>query len=256
MELACASLLTSEDRALVMPSLRRRAPSAGRRGGRGGRAHRRGGVTPDRGECSVDELERLARDALPLLEAAGDDDGLLASGIGLVRATARSRFADWAQATEESLSHGRLAGHRGAPMLTISIPIVIGPRPANEALAKLDALIPEAADSKVHVFQAVLLRCSTDSTRRGNSPCRPKSALANSASRQALGPACEIAALAGDDEKAADYQRLACKALEESRRISELSPFLPVLGRYVWGLGRYDEAEEARPTRTRARRCR
>ena len=66
------------------------------------------------GQGSVDDLERLARNALPLLESAEDHDGLYAvwECLGTV-ASARSRYEDWAHAKEQSVSHARLAGHRG-----------------------------------------------------------------------------------------------------------------------------------------------
>jgi hypothetical protein len=61
---------------------------------------------PSDGQCSADEVERIARDALPLLEAAGDDDGLahVWSALSWV-ANMRQRYEDWAQApTRERLA--------------------------------------------------------------------------------------------------------------------------------------------------------
>ena len=247
MELAYATFWTDSARALeIAETAAARADALGDEAG-GAAGHTVAAeFRLSRGQGSVDDLERLARDALPLLEAAEDHDGLYAvwDALGTV-AIARSRFEDCAHATEESVSHARLAGHRGAPIFPIAIPLVIGPRPASEALARVEELIAESADSKAHVFQAVLLAMldrfdeawelalpAEERARELGFAAGPRARLA------------EIAALAGDDEKAADYQRLACKALEESGRISELSTSLPVLGRYVWGLGRYDEAEE------------
>ena len=53
------------------------------------------------GQCSADELERRAREALPLLEAAGDDDGLAHVWYAFAWvANMRQRYEDWAQAAE------------------------------------------------------------------------------------------------------------------------------------------------------------
>jgi hypothetical protein len=56
------------------------------------------------GQCSADELERLARVALPLLEALGDDDGLahVWQALGWV-ANMHSRLEGWADAIEQAL---------------------------------------------------------------------------------------------------------------------------------------------------------
>ncbi|HZC76049.1 MAG TPA: adenylate/guanylate cyclase domain-containing protein, partial [Gaiellaceae bacterium] len=93
------------------------------------------------GECSADELERVARAALPLLEARDDDDGLHHAWQALGwTANMRSRLADWADALEQSLLHARRAGHVPAGSFVLSVPLAMGPKPAAEALAKLDSL--------------------------------------------------------------------------------------------------------------------
>ena len=55
---------------------------------------------------SPDEVERLAREALPLLEAKEDDEGLATSGIALAWvANMRQRYEDWAQGEETGMRH-------------------------------------------------------------------------------------------------------------------------------------------------------
>ena len=87
------------------------------------------------------EQERAARDALPLLEAARDDEGLayIWSSLGEV-AHMLCRHEDWIRASEKATSYSRRAGHALAARWLIAIPLAWGPRPASEALVQLDAL--------------------------------------------------------------------------------------------------------------------
>ena len=97
-------------------------------------------------QCSPDEVERLAREALPLLEAADDDDGLVHAWYALAWvANMRQRFEEWAQAMETAMRHARRAGHPvlGVFALALAVPLTYGPRPASEALATLDAVLAD-----------------------------------------------------------------------------------------------------------------
>ena len=55
-------------------------------------------------KAGADELEDLARAALPQLEQAGDHAGLVHvwSALGYGVANARGRYAEWAQAAEQA----------------------------------------------------------------------------------------------------------------------------------------------------------
>jgi class 3 adenylate cyclase len=197
------------------------------------------------GHGSVAEVERLARAAVPLLEAAEDHKGLSAVWDSLAGvAGMRCRYEDWARAQEQSVSHARRAGHRDAPVFPIAIPLVIGPRPASQALARLDALIAESPDSKALVFRAVLL-AMLDRMDEAWAVALPAEERARELGFAAgpRGYLARIATLAGDDNAAADYRRAGCDALEASGRTAELSTGLPELGRVLCKLGRYDEAE-------------
>ena len=68
---------------------------------------------------AIDELERLARAALPLLEQAEDHAGLVHvwNALGFGVANYRGRFEDWAHAAEQALRHARLAGRRNSDPL-------------------------------------------------------------------------------------------------------------------------------------------
>src|SRR6266545_2411475 len=94
---------------------------------------------------AVDELEALAQRALPLLEQAEDHAALvhvwrmLDPGV----ANFRGRWEDWAQAAERALHHAHLAGQGPAHLFELEVALTSGPRPADEALETLDALLPE-----------------------------------------------------------------------------------------------------------------
>jgi tetratricopeptide (TPR) repeat protein len=126
----------------------------------------------------------------------------------------------------------------------IAIPLMIGPQPASQALARLDALIGEAPDEKAPIFRAVLL-AMLDRMDEAWAIALPAEERARELGF-AAGPrgfVARIASLDGDDSRAADYRRAGCDALEASGRMSELSTALPELGRILCDLGRYDEAE-------------
>ena len=107
----------------------------------------------------VDELERLARTALPLLEQAENHAGLvhawLALGYGV--ANSRGRFEDYAQASEQALRHARLAGQRNSSLFGLEAALAFGPRPADEALRTLDPLLPENPHPRLLLNRAWLL---------------------------------------------------------------------------------------------------
>ena len=111
-------------------------------------------------QYSPDEVERLARDALPLLEAAEDDDGLAHVWYALAWvANMRQRFEEWAHAMETA------CGTPAAPAIRFSASsrscwrwqLAYGPRPANEALATLDAVIADQPHAGALLLRAVLL---------------------------------------------------------------------------------------------------
>ena len=197
------------------------------------------------GECSPDELERLARQALPLLEAADDDDGLVSvwRALGLA-ATMRARFADWAEASEEALVHARHAGHAVVGSFYVAVPLAMGPMPASEALTKLDALVggqPHAGDL---IMRAGLL-AMLDQIEEAWAVAVPAEERLRELGFDTAGGVWlgEIAEIAADHQAAARYFREACDALEASGNTAVLSTYAPRLGRVLCALGRYDEAE-------------
>ena len=203
-------------------------------------------VRMNRLEYSPDEVERLAREALPLLEAAKDDDGLAHVWYALAWvANMRQRYEDWAQAIETAMLHARRAGHPVFGVFThmLATALAYGPRPADEALATLDAAIVDQPHAGALMLRAVLLAMldRIDEAWAVALPAGERLRELAYATRGAW--LAEIAILAGDYEAAAFHLRDACDELEAIGNIGELSSYAPMLGRVLCALGRYDEAE-------------
>ncbi|HEU5216962.1 MAG TPA: adenylate/guanylate cyclase domain-containing protein [Gaiellaceae bacterium] len=196
------------------------------------------------GECSADELERLARAALPLLEAREDDDGLHHAWQALGwAANMRSRLADWADALEQSLLHARRAGHAPAGSFVLSVPLSMGPMPAAEALAKLDSLTsdpPHPGDLTVRGLLLAMLGQMEEAWAIAVPADEKARELGIRGGEVWLG---EIALIAGDRGAAAEYLRGGCEDMERRGATAQLSTYSALLGRVVCSLGAADEAE-------------
>ena len=198
----------------------------------------------DGGKGSADELEQLARTALPLLDALGDDDGLahVWQALGFV-ANMHSRYAEWAEAVEQALVHGRRAGHRIVGSWALASPLAMGPSPASAALAKLDAFIGDQPHPADLVLRGVLL-AMLDRIEEAWSSAIPAEQTARELGFGTGGIwLSQIAFIAGEHEAAADYLQNACQYLEQTGATAMLSTFAPMLGRALCALERYDEAE-------------
>jgi tetratricopeptide (TPR) repeat protein len=199
------------------------------------------------GECSAAEVERLAREALPLLEAAGDDDGFFHVCSALVWiANTRQRFEDWAEAMEAAMRHARRAGHpiHGVAVLSLGVALAEGPRPTDEALATLDGVLaeqPYAAGGHLLRGQLLAMLDRIDEAWAVALPAEER--LRALGLRSGGAWLAEIARLSGDYGRAAEYLRDACDALEAIGNTGELSSYAPELGRMLCILGRHDEAE-------------
>jgi class 3 adenylate cyclase/tetratricopeptide (TPR) repeat protein len=196
------------------------------------------------GDSSVDEVERLARVALPLLEARGDDDGLghVWQALGMV-ANMHSQFEAWADALEHAVFHVRRVGHRLGGSLVLSVPLTMGPRPAEDALAKLDSLSGDQPHPGDLGLRGVLL------AMLGQIDEAWAVAIPADARARELGISggdiwlSEIALIAGDRQAAAEYLRRGCEEMEERGATAQLSTYAPQLGRILCMLGDPDQAE-------------
>jgi tetratricopeptide (TPR) repeat protein len=193
---------------------------------------------------SPDEVERLARNALPLLEAAEDDEGLYHVWTALSWvANMRQRYEDWAQAQETAMRYAPRAGHGTLGALGLAVALTFGPRPADEALATLDAVIADQPDPGALLLRAHLL-AMLDRIDEAWAAALPAGEHLRELGLATTGAwLADVARLAGDNEAAASYLRDACDRLEAIGNAGELSTYAPVLGRILCELGHCDEAE-------------
>ena len=195
---------------------------------------------------AIGEVEQLARTALPLLEQTGDHAGLVhvwrVLGFGV--ANWRLRCEDYAHASEQAFRHARLAGQRSSDLFGLDSALVYGPRPADEALGTLDAMLPENPHPRLLLARAWLLtmlaRFDEASPIVSEAGQRWRELTGDDWVSHILGA---IAATAGDHESAAVHQRRHCDLLEARGQRGYLSTHAPRLGRSLCALGRHDEAE-------------
>jgi tetratricopeptide (TPR) repeat protein len=197
------------------------------------------------GECSADELEGLARVALPLLEARGDDEGLVHvwQALGWV-ANMHSRLEAWGDAIEQALLHARRAGHPVVGSWFLSVPLMMGPKSAGEALAKLDEFMADQSHPADVMSRALLLAMlgEIDEAWAFAVPAGERARELGIPSGDIW--LAEIALIAGDQQSAAEYLRKACEDLEVRGATGQLSTYLSQLGRVLCALGHPDEAEQ------------
>jgi tetratricopeptide (TPR) repeat protein len=146
---------------------------------------------------------------------------------------------------ETAMRHARRAGHPVFGVLThmLATALTYGPRPANEALATLDAAIADQPHAGALMLRAVLL-AMLDRIEEAWAVALPAGERLRELAYATCGAwLAEIAILAGDYETAASHLREACDALEAIGNTGELSSYAPMLGRVLCALGRYDEAE-------------
>jgi len=195
---------------------------------------------------ALDELEELARRALPLLESAENHAGLVhvwyALGFGV--ANNRGRYEDWAHAAEQALHHARLAGQHISHLFRLEHALVYGPRPAGEALRTLDALLPESPHPRPLLCRAWLLamlaRFDEAAGIAREAGDRWRELTGDDEVDVFLG---YIAATSGRHEDAATHLRRFCDLLDGLGLRSNLSTYAPMQGRSLCKLGRHDEAE-------------
>ena len=124
---------------------------------------------------SPDELETLLLEARRRLEEAEDHAGLayVWSALGYGVANGRGRSDDWAAAAEQAHHHSRLAGRSSPPPTDLGIALVVGSRPADEALETIDRLLAESAVAVAAGSAAPgCSPCSTAARRPGRTPRR------------------------------------------------------------------------------------
>ncbi len=193
-----------------------------------------------------DELETLLFEARRRLEEAEDHAGLVYvwSALGYGVANARSRSDDWAAASEQALHHSRLAGRSSPPPTDLGVSLVIGSRPADEALEAVERLLAEAWSPGLLASRAWLL-AMLERTDEAWQDALEAEARLQSGHRWADWWLAEISTLAGDHEDASNRLRVVCDWLDATEQLPFLETYLGYLGRSLCMLGRFDEAEQA-----------
>jgi class 3 adenylate cyclase len=191
-----------------------------------------------------ERLEARLRAALPLLEQAGDDAGLVDiwTLLGFGMGTLRGHFAEQAHAEEQALVYARRAGRLWQP-IGLGLPLVLGSVPASEALARLDQLEPEVTTTTLGLRAWVLgMLDRLDEARTLGNQAHER-LVEQSGRHDARWHLAEIALLAGDPNEAERQLRALCDWLEKVEGYPYLSTFAPKLGRVLCALGRHHEAE-------------
>jgi class 3 adenylate cyclase/tetratricopeptide (TPR) repeat protein len=196
-------------------------------------------------EPDVEELERLARRALPLLGDAGDHAGLaqvwVALGYGV--ANSRGRMDDWAYAAEQSIRHARTAGWQSPDDFGLVSALIVGPRPADEALQTFDEWLPDPSEPVDLLKRACLLAMLGRLDEARSLADRADERLREFGVGRFEVWSAEVAALAGDYEAAARYAQQAVDDFEEHGHVLFQANYAAKLGRWLCVLGRFDEAE-------------
>jgi class 3 adenylate cyclase/tetratricopeptide (TPR) repeat protein len=194
-----------------------------------------------------EELETLLLDARSMLEEAEDHAGLVFvwSALGYAVANARGRYDDWAAASEQAFRHSRLAGRKGAPPYDFGVALISGSRPADEALETVERLLTETPMPAAQLVRAWLLAMLD----RGEDAWQAVQEAAGRAREQSGARwdewyLAEISILAGDHEAASNHLRVLCDWLDATDDNKHLASYLPLLGRSLCVLGRFDEAEQ------------
>ena len=197
---------------------------------------------------SIDEQERLALAALPLLEATGNHSGLVEVWVSLARGVhnARAQFDQMEYATEQALRYAALVGRPlpAGDLAFLAYALTNGPSPAPEALRKLDTLAADRPSPFLDLQRAVLLAMG-DRVEEAR-------ALAQAAGdhlrelgygEMAQPQRGDIERLSGDNQAAAERFRVGCEYAAQHGAPALLSSLAPMRGRVLCALGRFDEAE-------------
>jgi class 3 adenylate cyclase len=245
LELDLAHAVLDEERAAsIADAAAERAAAAGDDAGAAVARAYAGARRLEAGEEDVDDVERLARAALPMLERTGDHENVVRifSVLGDV-ANFHARFEEEAKAIEQALRHVRLSGQRPAHLYGLGSPLATGPRPADEALRTIDALAPPSPPPWLLLHRARLLAMLgrfDEAWSTGMSANERLRELAGNGFDMAL---AEIAEFAGDYAAAERFMTTFCETLEQQGSQGILSTNAPRRGRYLCVLGRHNEAE-------------
>ena len=205
----------------------------------------------------VEELRRVAEQALPVLEELGDD-------LGLAKAWRRIADVQWmvnhwseqAQALEQALVHAERAGDRreaAGALMRLPMSLYYGPVPVGEATAQVEAILDRAQGARVVQSTALVCLAGLHAQSGRFEDARRLLAQGRAISDE-LGfrvwvagfslAAGDIEMLADDPAAAERELRRGYEALEAMGERGLLSTVAAELARAVCAQGRYEEAEE------------
>jgi tetratricopeptide (TPR) repeat protein len=206
---------------------------------------------PDR----AGELLEAATAAIPILEQAGDDRGLGRAWycVAYVRGGFYCEYAAMEEAAERVgtyYSRGGWSTSAAAEMLGLAL--YFGPRPVDEAIARLDQLSGEGSGDRAGEANSALWRGGLESMRCNFDLARAHVARARSlyldlglttAAVDLCGRAlAAIELLAGFPEVAERALREACARLQEVKETAVLATRAAELAAAIYERGLYDEA--------------
>ena len=198
-------------------------------------------------EDTVDELDTLARAAVPLLEQVGDHAGLV--HVWNAASEAANHRGQWGEQTrylERALEHARIARQPTTQSMNVMsvYHYLLGPEPADELLAAIERVSADASHPGVELNHGRLLAMLDRADEAW-----PVALPASERLRELTGDdggehyLADIATISGDHQRAAEHLRVRCDRLTALHRLNNLSTYAPMLGRSLCALGRYEEAE-------------
>jgi class 3 adenylate cyclase/tetratricopeptide (TPR) repeat protein len=194
-------------------------------------------------EPPIEEWESAAQAALPLLQRADDHAGLARVWFALGGvANLHGQYEEWAQAREQARRYSRLAG-RGDPWLGVGGPLLLGPRPADQALRTIEARLSDAPHPLLVLCRAELLAMLGHFSEAWPAAEEASAQLAELGQIDGSDHLAVISGLAGNYKAAEHYLGLYCMGLEDRGDRGHLSSYAPERGRVLCILGRHDEAE-------------
>ncbi len=201
-------------------------------------------------EPDVDRFEVLALDALRRLEEIGDHSGLsqvwIAVGYGV--SNSRGRMADWADAARQTIRHARAAGRWWTDEYGLTSALIAGPVPADDALRELDEVVPGLSHPLYLLKRALLLAMLAQFDEARKMADTSSQRLAEFGTQRGSVWLADIAAVAGDYERASQYGRQAVNAFHEQGHLAFEASYGGRLARWLCILARFDEAERLAQT--------
>jgi len=190
------------------------------------------------------ELEEVAEKALPRLEAEGDHAGMswVWHALGAGAANMRCRFEEYAKAAEQALRYARLAGHEPISDFGFATAVVMGSRPASNALASLDRSLGDSQRPGTLLCRAQLL-AMLDRFDEAWPVALSAAERAREIGYGGEAQLAELAKLVGDSTGEEHHLATFCDEVETRGDLAVLSTYLPMRGRALCALGRYEEAE-------------